>query len=167
MSDKKRHALVTGASRGIGEAIAIDLAKEGHNISVNFNSHQKDADKVVKKIKELGSDAHSVKGNVSDKKSVNEMISVAEKKFGPIEILVNNAGIISDNLLMRMKDEEFDNVVDTNLKGTYYCTKACVPSMVKNRWGRIINITSVVGIRGNIGQSNYSCLLYTSDAADE
>ena len=120
MSDKKRHALVTGASRGIGEAIAIDLAKEGHNISVNFNSHQKDADKVVKKIKELGSDAHAVKGNVSDKKSVNEMISVAEKKFGPIEILVNNAGIISDNLLMRMKDEEFDNVVDTNLKGTYY-----------------------------------------------
>ena len=100
MSDKKRHALVTGASRGIGEAIAIDLAKEGHNISVNFNSHQKDADKVVKKIKELGSDAHAVKGNVSDKKSVNEMISVAEKKFGPIEILVNNAGIISDNLIM-------------------------------------------------------------------
>ena len=93
MSDKKRHALVTGASRGIGEAIAIDLAKEGHNISVNFNSHQKDADKVVKKIKELGSDAHAVKGNVSDKESVKEMISAAEKKFGPIEILVNNAGV--------------------------------------------------------------------------
>ena len=102
MSDKKRHALVTGASRGIGEAIAIDLAKEGHNISVNFNSHQKDADKVVKKIKELGSDAHAVKGNVSDKESVNEMISAAEKKFGPIEILVNNAGIISDLSLIHI-----------------------------------------------------------------
>ena len=156
MSEKKRHALITGASRGIGEAIAIDLAKEGHNISVNFNSHQKDADIVVKKLKELGVDAHAVKGDVSNKESVNEMINIAEKKFGPVEILINNAGIISDNLLMRMKDEEFDNVIDTNLKGTYYCTKACVPSMVKNRWGRIINITSVVGIRGNIGQSNYS-----------
>jgi len=154
--NKNNIALVTGASRGIGEAIAIDLAKEGHNISVNFNSHQDDADKVVKKIKDIGSDAHVIKGNVSDKKSVNEMMSIAEEKFGPVEILVNNAGIISDNLLLRMKDEEFDKVIDTNLKGTYYCTKACVPSMVKNRWGRIINITSVVGIRGNIGQSNYS-----------
>ena len=86
MSEKKRHALITGASRGIGEAIAIDLAKEGHNISVNFNSHQKDADIVVKKIKELGVDAHAVKGNVSNKDSVNEMINIAEKKFGPVEI---------------------------------------------------------------------------------
>ena len=156
MADKKRHALVTGASRGIGEAIAINLAKEGHLISVNFNSHQNDADEVVKKIKDLGSDAHVVKGNVSDKESVNSMIEKSIDKFGPVEILVNNAGIISDNLLMRMKDEDFDDVINTNLKGTYYCTKACVPSMIKNRWGRIINITSVVGIRGNIGQSNYS-----------
>ena len=98
MGDKKRHALVTGASRGIGEAIAIDLAKEGHNISVNFNSHQEDADEVVKKIKNIGSNAHVVKGNVSDKKSVDGMISAAVEKFGPVEILVNNAGIISDNL---------------------------------------------------------------------
>ena len=156
MADKKRRALVTGASRGIGEAIAIDLAREGHNISVNFNSHQKDDDEVVKKIKDLGSDAHVVKGNVSDKESVNKMIEESVNKFGPVEILVNNAGIISDNLLMRMKDEDFDKVINTNLKGTYFCTKACVPSMIKNRWGRIINITSVVGIRGNIGQSNYS-----------
>ena len=116
MADKKRHALVTGASRGIGEAIAIDLAKEGHLISVNFNSHQNDADEVVKKIKDLGSDAHVVKGNVSDKESVNSMIEKSIDKFGPVEILVNNAGIISDNLLMRMKDEDFDDVINTNLK---------------------------------------------------
>ncbi len=97
MADKKRHALVTGASRGIGEAIAIDLAREGHNISVNFNSHQKDADEVVKKIKDLGSDAHVVTGNVSNKESVNKMIEESVNKFGPVVILVNNAGIISDN----------------------------------------------------------------------
>ena len=96
------------------------------------------------------------KGNVSDKKSVQEMIKNATDSLGPVDILVNNAGIISDNLIMRMKDEEFDKVIDTNLKGTYYCTKECIPSMVKQRWGRVINITSVVGIRGNIGQTNYS-----------
>ena len=156
MSDQKRHALITGASRGIGAAIAIDLAKSGHNISVNYNSHPNDADEIVKQIELIGGEAKAVKGNVSDSKSVNEMIKNATNNFGNIEILVNNAGIISDNLLLRMKEEEFDKVIDTNLKGTFYCSKACVPSMVKNRWGRIINITSVVGIRGNIGQTNYS-----------
>jgi 3-oxoacyl-[acyl-carrier protein] reductase len=156
MSDQKRHALITGASRGIGAAIAIDLAKDGHQISVNYNSHQDDANKIVKQIASIGGEARAVKGNVSDSKSVNEMVKKATDNFGSIEILVNNAGIISDNLLLRMKEDEFDKVIDTNLKGTFYCSKACVPSMVKNRWGRIINITSVVGIRGNIGQTNYS-----------
>jgi len=156
MSDQKRHALVTGASRGIGAAIAVDLAKDGHKISVNYNSHQDDANKIVKQIESIGGEARAVKGNVSDSKSVNEMIKKATDNFGSIDILVNNAGIISDNLLLRMKEDEFDKVIDTNLKGTFYCSKACVPSMVKKRWGRIINITSVVGIRGNIGQTNYS-----------
>jgi 3-oxoacyl-[acyl-carrier protein] reductase len=156
MSDQKRHALITGASRGIGAAIAIDLAKDGHQISVNYNSHQDDANEIVKQIESIGGEARAVKGNVSDSKSVNEMVKKATDNFGSIEILVNNAGIISDNLLLRMKEDEFDKVIDTNLKGTFYCSKACVPSMVKNRWGRIINITSVVGIRGNIGQTNYS-----------
>ena len=156
MSDQKRHALITGASRGIGAAIAIDLAKDGHQISVNYNSHQDDANEIVKQIESIGGEARAVKGNVSDSKSVNEMVKKATDNFGNIEILVNNAGIISDNLLLRMKEDEFDKVIDTNLKGTFYCSKACVPSMVKNRWGRIINITSVVGIRGNIGQTNYS-----------
>ena len=156
MNDKKRHALITGASRGIGAAIALELAKAGHSISVNYNSHSEDAERVVKDLLNIGVDAKAVKGNVSDKKSVQEMIKNATDSLGPVDILVNNAGIISDNLIMRMKDEEFDKVIDTNLKGTYYCTKECIPSMVKQRWGRVINITSVVGIRGNIGQTNYS-----------
>ena len=156
MNDKKRHALITGASRGIGAAIALELAKAGHSISVNYNSHSNDAERVVKDLLNIGVDAKAVKGNVSDKKSVQEMINNATNSLGPVDILVNNAGIISDNLIMRMKDEEFDKVIDTNLKGTYYCTKECIPSMVKQRWGRVINITSVVGIRGNIGQTNYS-----------
>lgn len=105
---------------------------------------------------DIGVEANAVQGDVSDLKSVDNMMKNATSSLGPVDILVNNAGIISDNLLMRMKEEEFDNVINTNLKGTYYCTKACVPSMVKQRWGRIINITSVVGIRGNIGQTNYS-----------
>ena len=156
MNDKKRHALITGASRGIGAAIALELAKVGHSVSVNYNSHSDDAERVVKDLLNIGVDAKAVKGNVSDKKSVQEMIKNATDSLGPVDILVNNAGIISDNLIMRMKDEEFDKVIDTNLKGTYYCTKECIPSMVKQRWGRVINITSVVGIRGNIGQTNYS-----------
>ena len=156
MNDKKRHALITGASRGIGAAIALELAKAGHSVSVNYNSHSDDADRVVKDLLNIGVEAKAVKGNVSDKKSVQEMIKNATDSLGPVDILVNNAGIISDNLIMRMKDEEFDKVIDTNLKGTYYCTKECIPSMVKQRWGRVINITSVVGIRGNIGQTNYS-----------
>ena len=156
MNDKKRHALITGASRGIGAAIALELAKAGHSISVNYNSHSDDAERVVKDLLNIGVEAKAVKGNVSDKKSVQEMINNATDSLGPVDILVNNAGIISDNLIMRMKDEEFDKVIDTNLKGTYYCTKECIPSMVKQRWGRIINITSVVGLRGNIGQTNYS-----------
>ena len=156
MNDKKRHALITGASRGIGAAIALELAKAGHSVSVNYNSHSDDAERVVKDLLNIGVEAKAVKGNVSDKKSVQEMIKNAADSLGPVDILVNNAGIISDNLIMRMKDEEFDKVIDTNLKGTYYCTKECIPSMVKQRWGRVINITSVVGIRGNIGQTNYS-----------
>ena len=156
MNDKQRHALITGASRGIGAAIALELAKAGHSVSVNNNSHSDDAERVVKDLLNIGVEAKAVKGNVSDKKSVQEMIKNATDSLGPVDILVNNAGIISDNLIMRMKDEEFDKVIDTNLKGTYYCTKECIPSMVKQRWGRVINITSVVGIRGNIGQTNYS-----------
>jgi 3-oxoacyl-[acyl-carrier protein] reductase len=156
LSDAPRTVLITGASRGIGRECAIRLAKLGHRIAVNYNSHPEDANEVVETIRRAGGTAVAVGGNVSDKASVEKMIDEAEAALGPIEILINNAGIISDSLLMRMSDDDFDRVIDTNLKGTYYCSRLLIPGMVKRRWGRIINVSSVVGIRGNIGQTNYS-----------
>ncbi len=156
MSDQSRTALITGASRGIGRESAIRLAALGHRIAVNYNTHPEDADEVVATIKNAGGSAIAVGGSVSDRSAVERMIAETEEAFGPIEILINNAGIISDSLLMRMKDEDFDRVMDTNLKGTYYCSRLAVPGMIKKRWGRIVNVSSVVGIRGNVGQTNYS-----------
>lgn len=156
MSDQPRTALITGASRGIGRECAIRLAALGHRVAVNYNTHPEDADAVVKAITGAGGSAISVGGSVADRADVENMIAETEKAFGSIEILINNAGIISDSLLMRMKDEDFDRVMDTNLKGTYYCSRLTVPGMIKQRWGRIVNVSSVVGIRGNAGQTNYS-----------
>ncbi len=156
MSDEQRTALITGASRGIGRESAIRLAKLGHRVAVNYNSHPEDADEVVETIKKAGGEAIAVGGSVADRSAVEEMIAKTEEAFGPVGILINNAGIISDSLLMRMRDEDFDRVVDTNLRGTYYCTRLVVPGMIKARWGRIVNVSSVVGIRGNAGQTNYA-----------
>ena len=156
MEELSRIVLITGASRGIGRSIALRLAKSGHKIAINYNSHEEDANNVLNEIRNLGSDGIIIKADVSKLDQVKNMIKEVEEKLGTIEILYNNAGIISDSLLMRMKQEDFDKVVDTNLKGTFYCTKLCINNMIKKRWGRIINISSVVGLRGNIGQSNYS-----------
>lgn len=156
MSDQPRTALITGASRGIGRECAIRLAALGHRVAVNYNTHPEDADDVVKAITGAGGSAISVGGNVAIRSDVEKMIAQTEEAFGSIEILINNAGIISDSLLMRMKDDDFDRVMDTNLKGTYYCSRLTVPGMIKQRWGRIVNVSSVVGIRGNAGQTNYS-----------
>ncbi len=156
MTDASRTTLITGASRGIGREIAIRLCALGHRVAVNFNSHPDDADEVVRELTAAGGTAFPVGANVADRSAVERMVKQVESAYGPIEILINNAGIIHDSLLMRMKDEHFDSVLDTNLRGTYYCTRLVVPGMVKNRWGRIINISSVVGIRGNAGQSNYA-----------
>lgn len=123
---------------------------------MNYNTHPEDADDVVQTIKGAGGKAMAVGANVADRPAVEKMLKAVEEKFGPVEILINNAGIISDSLLMRMKDEEFERVIDTNLKGTYYCTRLVVPGMVKARWGRIVSVSSVVGLRGNAGQSNYA-----------
>ncbi len=156
MPDQPRCALVTGASRGIGRAAALRLAAAGHRIAVNYNSHPDDAEEVAGLIRSGGGTAITVGADVSDQDAVAAMFEETVSQLGPVEILVNNAGIIHDSLLMRMKDEDFRRVLDTNMYGAYYCSKLAVTSMVRGRWGRIINVSSVVGIRGNVGQTNYS-----------
>ncbi|WP_400163407.1 3-oxoacyl-[acyl-carrier-protein] reductase [Brevibacillus sp. TJ4] len=148
-------ALVTGASRGIGRAIALKLAEAGANIVVNYAGSEKAASETVEQVKALGRDAIMVRANVSSSEDVAEMFKVALEHFGTLDILVNNAGITRDNLLMRMKEEEWDEVIATNLKGVFNCLKAATRPMMKQRSGKIINITSVVGVLGNPGQANY------------
>ena len=151
-----RSALVTGASRGIGRATAMRLAANGHRVAVNYNTHEDEAEAVVEEIRAAGGTAIAVGGDISDKDSATAMIDEAVAAHGAIEILINNAGVIKDALLLRMKDEQFDFTMQVNMYGTYYCTHKVLPGMVRGRWGRIVNISSVVGMRGNIGQSNYS-----------
>ncbi|MGG1661468.1 3-oxoacyl-[acyl-carrier-protein] reductase [Brevibacillus sp. NRS-1366] len=148
-------ALVTGASRGIGRAIALKLAEAGANVVVNYAGSEAAASETVALIKEMGRDAITIRANVSSTDDVNDMFKAALDHFGAIDILVNNAGITRDNLLMRMKEEEWDDVIATNLKGVFNCLKAATRPMMKQRSGKIINITSVVGVLGNAGQANY------------
>ncbi|PKR78589.1 beta-ketoacyl-ACP reductase [Halalkalibacillus sediminis] len=148
-------ALVTGASRGIGRAIALELAQNGANVVVNYAGSKDKAEKVVEEIESLGSKAIAVQTNVASSEEVKELVKQTIDEFGSLDILVNNAGITRDNLLMRMKEEEFDEVIDTNLKGVFNCTKAVTRQMMKQRSGKIINVASVVGVIGNPGQVNY------------
>lgn len=155
MSLTGKTAVVTGGSRGIGRAICIELAKQGANIVVNYSGSEDKAKQVVSQIEELGAKAIAVQANVADSAAVDAMMKQAIEVFGTLDILVNNAGITRDNLLMRMKEQEWDDVVDTNLKGVFLCTKAVTRQMMKQRAGRIINISSIVGVAGNPGQANY------------
>jgi 3-oxoacyl-[acyl-carrier protein] reductase len=148
-------ALVTGASRGIGREIALELARQGANVAVNFAGSEAKAGEVVDEIKSLGRDAFTVKCNVSSADEVTQMVKETIDRFGKLDILVNNAGITKDNLIMRMKEEEWDDVLNINLKGVFLCTKAVTRQMMKQRIGRIINIASIVGVSGNPGQANY------------
>jgi len=148
-------AVVTGASRGIGRAIALYLAKEGAKVVVNYSGSEQKALQVVDEINSMGTKAIAVQANVSDVDSVANLMDTAIKEFGAIDILVNNAGITRDNLIMRMKEDEWDDVINTNLKGVFLCTKAVTRQMMKQRSGRIINISSIVGVMGNAGQANY------------
>lgn len=148
-------ALVTGASRGIGRAIALELAQRGADVVVNYAGSAASAQDTVAQIEAMGRRAIAIQANVADYTQVDEMMAKTIAAFGRIDILVNNAGIIRDNLLVRMKEEEFDDVIATNLKGVFNCLKAVTRPMMKQRSGRIVNITSVVGILGNIGQANY------------
>ncbi|MFS1513235.1 3-oxoacyl-[acyl-carrier-protein] reductase [Chengkuizengella sp. SCS-71B] len=152
---KGKVALVTGASRGIGKSIALSLAEAGADIVVNFAGNEKAAAEVVETIEDLGQKAIKIKANVSQVSEVNDMFKETIKTFGKVDILVNNAGVTRDNLLMRMKEDEFDQVIDINLKGVFNCIKAASRPMMKQRSGRIINISSVVGVLGNAGQANY------------
>ncbi|MEY9969931.1 3-oxoacyl-[acyl-carrier protein] reductase [Lysinibacillus sp. RC46] len=148
-------AVVTGASRGIGRSIALKLADEGAKVVVNYSGSQAKAEEVVAAIQENGGEAIAVQASVSKTEEVSALMDVAVKTFGSLDILVNNAGITRDNLLMRMKEDEWDAVLDTNLKGVFLCTKAVTRQMMKQRAGRIINISSIVGVAGNAGQANY------------
>ncbi|MGB8957075.1 MAG: 3-oxoacyl-[acyl-carrier-protein] reductase [Tumebacillaceae bacterium] len=148
-------ALVTGGSRGIGRAICLELAKEGAKVVVNYAGSQAAAEEVVERIKAEGGEAIAIQGDVASYEDADKMVSATVETFGRIDILVNNAGITRDNLLIRMKEDEWDAVINTNLKGVFNCTKAAARPMMKQRAGRIINITSVVGILGNPGQANY------------
>lgn len=148
-------AVVTGASRGIGRAIALKLADEGAKVVVNYSGSQAKAEEVVATIQANGGEAIAVQASVAQTEEVTALMDTAVKTFGSLDILVNNAGITRDNLLMRMKEDEWDDVMDTNLKGVFLCTKAVTRQMMKRRAGRIINISSIVGVAGNAGQANY------------
>jgi 3-oxoacyl-[acyl-carrier protein] reductase len=148
-------ALVTGASRGIGRAIALSLAEAGADIAVNYAGSEAAAAEVVGLIEAMGRKAFKVKADVSSTQDVEAMFKQVLSTFGQLDILVNNAGITRDNLIMRMKEDEFDQVIATNLKGVFNCIKAATRPMMKQRSGRIINISSVVGVLGNPGQINY------------
>ena len=149
-------ALVTGASKGIGAAIALRLAERGARVAVNYNTSEGLAEQVAASIRDAGGDALTVRADVSDLPQVTAMVERISNDWGAVDILVNNAGIIGDSLLVRMTDEAWGQVIATNLNGTFYCTRSVLRAMVRKRWGRIVSISSVVGIRGNAGQANYS-----------
>ena len=151
-----KNALVTGASRGIGRAIALELAKRGAFVVVNYNGSEDAANETVTAIKAAGGDAVSVRCNVSDFTACQEMIESLIKEYKHMDILVNNAGITRDDLLMRMKESDFDAVINTNLKGTFNTIRHLSRYLLKQRSGTIINLSSVSGILGNAGQANYS-----------
>ncbi|CAC7995200.1 TPA: 3-oxoacyl-[acyl-carrier-protein] reductase [Staphylococcus aureus] len=150
-----KSALVTGASRGIGRSIALQLAEEGYNVAVNYAGSKEKAEAVVEEIKAKGVDSFAIQANVADADEVKAMIKEVVRQFGSLDVLVNNAGITRDNLLMRMKEQEWDDVIDTNLKGVFNCIQKATPQMLRQRSGAIINLSSVVGAVGNPGQANY------------
>ena len=152
-------ALVTGGLKGIGRATVMELATQGADIALNYRASEKNkvlAEELVKKLKDLGRDVLCVEGDISHEEDVENIFKSIKKYFGHLDILVNNAGITRDGLLIRMSDEDFDQVIDANLKGTFYCMRAAAKLMMRKRYGRIVNISSVVGVSGNAGQMNYA-----------
>lgn len=148
-------AVVTGGSRGIGRAICLELARRGANVVFSYAGNTAAAEKTLEELKALGVEARAVQGNVADPAAAKTLIDTAVKELGGIHILVNNAGITRDGLAMAMKESDFDAVIETNLKGAFLCMKAAIRPMMKARYGRIVNMSSVVALRGNPGQVNY------------
>ncbi len=151
-----RCVVITGATRGIGRACALAFAKEGAGLVLTYASSEKAAEEVKEECEKTGAETVFVKADVSKEEDVAKVFETAIEKFGRVDVLVNNAGITKDNILLRMKTEEFDDVIDTNLKGSFLCMRAASKIMLKKRYGRIVNLSSVVGVRGNAGQLNYS-----------
>jgi 3-oxoacyl-[acyl-carrier protein] reductase len=154
--DEGRVAVVTGGGRGIGRAVAVRLANEGANVAISYRSNDAAAEEVAKEVRAAGAQCETFKGDVASPEDVDALFKGVGEAFGPVEILINNAGLTRDNLMMRMKENEFDEVLSTNLKGTYLCTRAALRPMIRARWGRIVNVSSVVGLVGNAGQANYA-----------
>jgi 3-oxoacyl-[acyl-carrier protein] reductase len=151
-----RVALVTGGGRGIGRAVAVRLANEGANVAISYRFNDASAEEVAEELRAAGALCEIFKGDVASPEDVDALFKSVGDALGQVEILVNNAGLTRDNLMMRMKESEFDEVLSTNLKGTYLCTRAALRPMIRARWGRIVNVSSVVGLVGNVGQANYA-----------
>lgn len=153
----EKTAVITGASRGIGRAIALKLADDGFNILVNYMSNDEAASKVKDEIKSLGKvGCETFKADVASKEVAGKLIDYAVQSFGSVDVLVNNAGITRDSLLVRMSENDWDDVINTNLKGAFNCLQAAAKIMMKQRYGRILNMSSVIGLKGNMGQANYA-----------
>ena len=157
MEVRGKCALVTGGGRGIGRAVCLELARGGASVAVNYAGSEQAAQETVERCLELGApDAFAIQADVAEEQAVAAMLAAVEERLGRIDILVNNAGITRDGLMLRMKDADWDAVLDTNLKGAFHCMRGVYQGMMRRRYGRIINISSVVGLRGNAGQANYS-----------
>jgi 3-oxoacyl-[acyl-carrier protein] reductase len=154
--EEGRVAVVTGGGRGIGRAVAVRLANEGANVAITYRSNDASAEEVAEEVRAAGALCEIFKGDVASPEDVDALFKGVGEALGQVEILVNNAGLTRDNLMMRMKEREFDEVLRTNLKGTYLCTRAALRPMLRARWGRIVNVSSVVGLVGNAGQANYA-----------
>ena len=155
MSEQKRAAIVTGGSRGIGRAVCLALAEQGVNVVVNYAGSAAAAEETAALCREKGVEAIAVQASVSDAQQVDALFAKAVEAFGRVDILVNNAGITKDNLIVRISEEDFDAVIGTNLKGAFLCCKKAARLMMRQKWGRIVNVSSVVALRGNPGQANY------------
>jgi len=155
MTGEGKLALVTGGGRGIGRSIALELGKRGYSVAINYSRSAAAAEEACSQIRSAGQDAQVFQADVSDPSQVREMFKNISDKMGNVDVLINNAGITRDNLMIRMKDEEWDRVISSNLSSVYYCSREALKKMVKKRWGRIISLASVVALTGNAGQANY------------